>query len=126
MKYSNRKVFKQYRFTIDFSNPKKMSFWNWYHLCFDNKEEFAASLLTKKNILKWLFYEPGVHIYVGNCLNEVKGKENWLSSCKRNLFWNTKFPDPKPRTFSKFNFEKRCAYHHKTIYKFQSFKIKIY
>jgi aldose 1-epimerase len=28
MKYSNRKVFKQYRFTIDFSNPKKMSFWN--------------------------------------------------------------------------------------------------
>jgi aldose 1-epimerase len=44
---------------------------------FWKKEEFAASLLTKKNNLRMSVYtnQPVVHIYVGgNCFNAIKGK----------------------------------------------------
>jgi aldose 1-epimerase len=111
---------------FDFTNPKKCPSEIDTTFVLDNKEEFAASLFNKKNILKMTVYtnQPGVHIYVGgNCLNEVKGKENCDYHPVSGICFETQnFPDaPNHEHFPSSILKKDALYHHKTIYKFQSF-----
>jgi aldose 1-epimerase len=68
--------------------------------------------------------QPGVHIYVGgNCLNEVKGKENCDYHPVSGICFETQnYPDaPNHEHFPSSILKKNALYHHKTIYKFQSF-----
>jgi len=112
--------------SFDFSSPKKCPSEIDTTFVLDNREEFAASLFNKNNMLKMTVYtdQPGVHIYVGgNCFNEVKGKENAdyhpLSGI---CFEAQNFPDaPNHENFPSSILKKEECYHHKTIYKFQSF-----
>lgn len=110
----------------DFSSPRKCpeQIDNTYVL--DKMDEFAASLFNKKNMLKMTLYtnQPGVHIYVGgNCFNEVKGKENCDYHAVSGICFETQnFPDaPNHEHFPNAILKKGETYHHKTIYKFQSF-----
>ena len=89
-------------------------------------EEFAASLFNKSNNLKMLVYtnQPGIHIYVGgNCFNTIKGKENADYHTLSGICFETQnFPDaPNHENFPSSVLRKEEIYHHKTIYKFQSF-----
>jgi aldose 1-epimerase len=92
-----------------------------------NKEkEYAASLFNKSNNLKMSVYtnQPGVHIYVGgNCFNKLKGKENVDYHTLSGICFETQnFPDaPNHEHFPSSVLRKGDLYHHKTIYKFQSF-----
>jgi aldose 1-epimerase len=112
--------------SFDFSSPKKCPAEIDTTFVLDNKEEFAASLFNKSNMLKMTVYtdQPGVHIYIGgNCFNEVKGKENWDYHPLSGICFETQnFPDaPNHEHFPSSILKKEEIYHHKTIYKFQSF-----
>jgi aldose 1-epimerase len=112
--------------SFDFSSPKKCPSEIDTTFVLENKEEFAASLFNKKNMLKMTVYtdQPGVHIYVGgNCFNEVKGKENAdYNSVSGICFETQNFPDaPNHEHFPSSILKKEGFYYHKTIYKFQSF-----
>ncbi|MGO4819891.1 MULTISPECIES: aldose epimerase family protein [unclassified Flavobacterium] len=112
---------------FDFSKPRNcpVKIDNTYVL--DKKEEFAASLFNKKNNLRMSVYtnQPAVHIYVGgNCFNTIKGKENANYHATSGICFETQnFPDaPNHEHFPSAVLKKGEIYHHKTIYKFQSFK----
>ncbi len=112
--------------SFDFSSPKKCPSEIDTTFVLENKEEFAASLFNKKNMLKMTVYtdQPGVHIYVGgNCFNEVKGKENVDYHTASGICFETQnFPDaPNHEHFPSSILKKEETYRHKTIYKFQSF-----
>jgi aldose 1-epimerase len=112
---------------FDFSSPRKCpeKIDNTYVL--DKKEEFAASLFNKKNNLRMSVYtnQPAVHIYVGgNCFNAIKGKDNADYNAVSGICFETQnFPDaPNHEHFPSSVLKKGEIYHHKSIYKFQSFK----
>jgi aldose 1-epimerase len=112
--------------SFDFSSPKKCPSGIDTTFVLDSKEEFAVSLFNKKNMLKMTVYtdQPGVHIYVGgNCFNEVKGKENADYHPVSGICFETQnFPDaPNHEHFPNAILKIGETYHHKTIYKFQSF-----
>lgn len=112
--------------SFDFNSPKKCPSEIDITFVLDNKEEFAASLFNKNNRLKMTVYtdQPGVHIYVGgNCFNEVKGKQNCDYLPVSGICFETQnFPDaPNHEHFPNAILKKGETYHHKTIYKFQSF-----
>ncbi|MBF2708951.1 galactose mutarotase [Flavobacterium soyangense] len=112
--------------SFDFSNPKKCPSEIDTTFVFENNEEFAASLFSKNNMLKMTVYtdQPGIHIYVGgNCFNIIKGKENVdYHSLSGICFETQNFPDaPNHKHFPSPVLKKGEIYHHKTIYKFQSF-----
>lgn len=112
--------------SFDFNSPKKCPSEIDITFVLDNKEEFAASLFNKNNRLKMTVYtdQPGVHIYVGgNCFNEVKGKQNCDYHAVSGICFETQnFPDaPNHEHFPNAILKKEETYHHKTIYKFQSF-----
>jgi aldose 1-epimerase len=112
---------------FDFSLPRKCpeKIDNTYVL--DKKEEFAASLFSKKNNLKMSVHtnQPAVHIYVGgNCFDAIKGKDNADYNATSGICFETQnFPDaPNHEHFPSAVLRKGEIYHHKSIYKFQSFK----
>ena len=111
---------------FDFKTPKKCPSKIDNTFVVDNQDEFTASLFNKKNMLKMTVYtdQPGIHIYVGgNCFNEVKGKENADYHPESGICFETQnFPDaPNHGNFPSSTLKKGEFYHHKTIYKFQSF-----
>lgn len=112
---------------FDFSSPRKCpeKIDNTYVL--DKKEEYAASLFNKNNNLRMSVYtnQPAVHIYVGgNCFDTIKGKENANYNSTSGICFETQnFPDaPNHEHFPSAILKKGEIYHHKSIYKFQSFK----
>ncbi|EIA09763.1 aldose 1-epimerase [Flavobacterium frigoris PS1] len=112
--------------SFDFSSPKKCPSEIDTTFVLDSREEFAASLFNKRNMLKMTVYtdQPGVHIYVGgNCFNEVKGKENCDYHNVSGICFETQnFPDaPNHENFPNSILKNGETYQHKTIYKFQSF-----
>lgn len=111
---------------FDFKTPKKCPTEIDTSFVLDNNDEFAASLFNPKNKLKMTVYtnQPAVHIYVGgNCLNELKGKENCdYHSVSGICFETQNFPDaPNHEHFPNSVLKKEDVYNHKTTYKFQSF-----
>jgi aldose 1-epimerase len=111
---------------FDFLTPKKCPSIIDNTFVTTQKNEFAASLLSKKNNLKMTVYtdQPGVHIYVGgNCQNVIKGKENAdYHSLSGICFETQNFPDaPNNPNFPSAVLKKGAEYSHNTIYKFQSF-----
>lgn len=111
--------------SFDYSKPKKCPSKIDNTFVLEKEDEFAASLFNKKNNLKMTVYtnQPGVHIYVGgNCFNAIKGKENAdYHSLSGICFETQNFPDaPNHEHFPSSVLKKEEAYHHKTIYKFQS------
>ncbi|WP_348823706.1 aldose epimerase family protein [Flavobacterium aestuarii] len=89
------------------------------------KNEFAASLFSRKNNLKMTVYtdQPGVHIYVGgNCQNAIKGKENAdYHSLSGICFETQNFPDaPNHEHFPSAVLKKGEEYVQKTTYKFET------
>nr|WP_315148881.1 aldose epimerase family protein [uncultured Flavobacterium sp.] len=111
---------------FDFLTPKKCPSVIDNTFVITQKNEFAASLLSKKNNLKMTVYtdQPGVHIYVGgNCQNVIKGKENSdYHSLSGICFETQNFPDaPNHEYFPSAVLKKGAEYVHNTIYKFQSF-----
>lgn len=112
--------------SFDFLTPKKCPSVIDNTFVITHKNEFAASLLSKKNNLKMTVYtdQPGVHIYVGgNCQNVIKGKENAdYHSLSGICFETQNFPDaPNNPNFPSAVLKKGAEYVHNTIYKFQSF-----
>ncbi|MFV8324471.1 aldose epimerase family protein [Flavobacterium sp. ZS1P14] len=112
--------------SFDFSQPKKCPSRIDTTFVLEKENEFSASLFNKKNNLKMAVYtnQPAVHIYVGgNCFNTVKGKENIdYHSFSGICFETQNFPDaPNHEHFPNSVLKKDENYHHKTIYKFQSF-----
>lgn len=112
--------------SFDFSQPKKCPSKIDTTFVLEKENEFSASLFNKKNNLKMAVYtnQPGVHIYVGgNCFNAIKGKENAdYHSLSGICFETQNFPDaPNHEHFPNSVLKKEETYHHKTIYKFQSF-----
>jgi aldose 1-epimerase len=112
--------------SFDFSTPKKCPSKIDNTFVLACQHEFTASLFNKKNLLKMTVYtdQPGVHIYVGgNCFNEVKGKENAEYHPVSGICFEAQnFPDaPNHENFPSSTLKKEEFYHHKTIYKFQSF-----
>ena len=90
-----------------------------------NKNEFAASLFSKKNNLKMTVFtdQPSVHIYVGgNCSNKIKGKENADYHPLSGICFETQnFPDaPNQEHFPSAVLKKGEEYTHSTAYKFES------
>lgn len=111
---------------FDFLTPKKCPSVIDNTFVITQKNEFAASLLSKKNNLKMTVYtdQPGVHIYVGgNCQNIIKGKENAdYHSLSGICFETQNFPDaPNHEHFPSAVLKKGEEYVHNTTYKFQSF-----
>ncbi|MDI5897884.1 aldose epimerase family protein [Flavobacterium sp. XS2P67] len=111
---------------FDFNQPKKCPSKIDATFVLEKENEFAASLFNKKNNLKMTVYtnQPGVHIYVGgNCFNTIKGKENVDYHALSGICFETQnFPDaPNHEYFPSSVLRKGDLYHHKTIYKFQSF-----
>lgn len=111
---------------FDFNNPKKCPSEIDTTFVLGNKEEFAASLFNKKNLLKMTVYtnQPGVHIYVGgNCSDSITGKDNANYHATSGICFETQnFPDaPNHEHFPCSVLRKGELYYHKTIYKFQSF-----
>jgi aldose 1-epimerase len=112
--------------SFDFLKPKECPSIIDNTFVITQKNEFAASLLSKKNNLKMTVYtdQPGVHIYVGgNCQNVIKGKENAdYHSLSGICFETQNFPDaPNNPNFPSAVLKKGAEYSHNTIYKFQSF-----
>jgi aldose 1-epimerase len=112
--------------SFDFRQPKKCPSKIDTTFVLEKENEFSASLFNKKNNLKMAVYtnQPGVHIYVGgNCFKTVKGKENVdYHSLSGICFETQNFPDaPNHEHFPNSVLKKEETYHHKTIYKFQSF-----
>jgi aldose 1-epimerase len=112
--------------SFDFSKSKKCPSKIDTTFVLEKENEFSASLFNKKNNLKMTVYtnQPGVHIYVGgNCFNTIKGKENAdYHSLSGICFETQNFPDaPNHEHFPSSVLKKEEAYHHITIYKFQSF-----
>jgi aldose 1-epimerase len=110
----------------DFLAPKKCPAKIDNSFVLNKKEEFAASLFSKKNNLKMTVYtdQPSVHIYVGgNCFNKIKGKENTNYHSLSGICFETQnFPDaPNQEHFPSAVLRKGEEYAHATIYKFQSF-----
>jgi aldose 1-epimerase len=111
--------------SFDFSKSKKCPSKIDTTFVLEKENEFSASLFNKKNNLKMTVYtnQPGVHIYVGgNCFNTIKGKENAdYHSLSGICFETQNFPDaPNHEHFPSSVLKKEEAYHHITIYKFQS------
>jgi aldose 1-epimerase len=111
---------------FDFNKPKKCPSKIDNTFVLEKENEFAALLFNKKNNLKMTVYtnQPGVHIYVGgNCFNTILGKENVdYHSLSGICFETQNFPDaPNHENFPSSVLRKEEIYHHKTIYKFQSF-----
>lgn len=111
---------------FDFLTPKKCPSVIDNTFIVTKNDEFAASLLSKKNNLKMTVYtdQPGVHIYVGgNCQNEIKGKGNAAYHSLSGICFETQnFPDaPNHGHFPSAVLKKGDEYVHNTIYKFQSF-----
>jgi aldose 1-epimerase len=111
---------------FDFNKPKKCPLKIDTTFVLEKENEFSASLFSKKNNLEMTVYtnQPGIHIYVGgNCFNTVKGKENVdYHSLSGICFETQNFPDaPNHEHFPNSVLKKEETYHHKTIYKFQSF-----
>ena len=112
--------------SLDFKQPKKCPSIIDTTFVLEKENEFSASLFSKKNNLKMTVYtdQPAVHIYVGgNCFNTIKGKENEdYDSLSGICFETQNFPDaPNHEHFPSSVLKKEETYHHKTIYKFQSF-----
>ncbi|WP_238567339.1 aldose epimerase family protein [Flavobacterium sp. 83] len=112
--------------SFDFSQPKKCPSKIDTTFVLEKENEFSASLFNKKNNLKMTVYtnQSGVHIYVGgNCFNKIKGKENVDYHALSGICFETQnFPDaPNHEHFPSSILRKGDLYHHKTIYKFQSF-----
>lgn len=111
---------------FDFSLPKKCPSIIDNTFILDKEDKFAASLFNKNNNLKMSVYtnQPAVHIYVGgNCFNTIKGKENTDYHSYSGICFETQnFPDaPNHEHFPSSVLKKEDVYHHKSIYKFQSF-----
>lgn len=86
----------------------------------------AATLYSETNKLKMQVFtnQPGVHIYVGgNCFNQIKGKENANYHALSGICFETQnYPDaPNHANFPSAVLKPDSIYHHKTIYKFQSY-----
>lgn len=112
--------------SFDFSQAKKCPSKIDTTFVLEKGNGFSASLFSKKNNLKMMVYtdQPGVHVYVGgNCFNTVKGKENADYHALSGICFETQnFPDaPNHENFPSSILRKGEIYHHKTIYKFQSF-----
>lgn len=112
--------------SFNFTNPQKCPSKIDTTFVLEKEDEFSVSLFNKKNNLKMAVYtnQPGVHIYVGgNCFNAIKGKENAdYHSLSGICFETQNFPDaPNHEHFPNSVLKKEETYHHKTIYKFQSF-----
>lgn len=110
----------------DFSESKKCPSKIDNTFVLEKENEFAGSLFSKNNNLKMEVYtnQPGVHIYVGgNCSKTVKGKQNVEYHSLSGICFETQnFPDaPNHTHFPSSILKKGEIYHHKTIYKFQSF-----
>lgn len=92
-----------------------------------NKEqELAASIYSSDHLLRMTVYtnQPAVHLYVGgNCFGKIKGKENAAYHPTSGICFETQnFPDaPNHSHFPSALLKKGELYHHKTIYKFNSF-----
>jgi aldose 1-epimerase len=111
---------------FDFLTPKKCPSIIDNTFVLTQKNEFAASLLSKNNNLEMTVYtdQPGVHIYVGgNCFNTVKGKQNADYHPLSGICFETQnFPDaPNHQHFPSAVLKKGEEYVHNTIYKFKSF-----
>lgn len=111
---------------FDFNQPKPCPSKIDNTFVIEKENELAASLFNKKNNLRMSVYtnQPGVHIYVGgNCFNTIKGKENANYHALSGICFETQnFPDaPNHEHFPSSVLKKGEVYHHKTIYKFQSF-----
>lgn len=86
----------------------------------------AATLFSPKNQLKMSVFtnQPGVHIYIGgNCFGKMKGKQNAAYHQSSGICFETQnFPDaPNHKHFPSAILKSDSIYHHKTIYKFQSY-----
>ncbi|RZJ68765.1 MAG: galactose mutarotase [Flavobacterium sp.] len=86
----------------------------------------AATLYSPGKKLKMSVFtnQPGVHIYVGgNCFDRIKGKEGADYHALSGICFETQnFPDaPNHANFPSSMLRKDSIYHHKTIYKFQSY-----
>ncbi|SEA93621.1 aldose 1-epimerase [Flavobacterium gillisiae] len=111
---------------FDFSTPKKCPSKIDNTFVLESKNEFAASLFNKNNNLKMTVYtnQPGLHIYVGgDCASVLKGKNNADYHPLSGICFETQnFPDaPNHDHFPTAVLKKGEVYHHKTLYKFQSF-----
>jgi len=112
--------------SFDFSSPKKCPVKIDNTFVLESKEEFAATLYSKKNHLKMSVFtdQPGVHIYVGgDCGNVLKGKENTNYHALSGICFETQnFPDaPNHKNFPTALLKKGEVYQQKTIYKFETF-----
>ncbi|HSD07006.1 aldose epimerase family protein [Flavobacterium sp.] len=111
---------------FDFLTPKKCPSVIDNSFVLHNKNEFAASLFSKKNNLKMIVFtdQPSVHIYVGgNCSNKIKGKENADYHPLSGICFETQnFPDaPNQDHFPSALLKKGDEYTQFTTYKFESF-----
>lgn len=109
---------------FDFSLQKKCPLKIDNTFVLNNKNEFAASLFSKKNNLKMTVYtnQPGVHIYVGgNCFNVLKGKDNANYHTTSGICFETQnFPDaPNHSNFPNSVLRKGETYLQHTTYKFE-------
>ncbi|MBD3581825.1 aldose epimerase family protein [Flavobacterium selenitireducens] len=111
---------------FDFSSAKDVpeSIDNTFVL--DSDYGLAATLFSPKNQLKMSVFtnQPGVHIYVGgNCFGKLEGKKGANYHASSGICFETQnYPDaPNHKHFPSATLEKDSIYHHKTIYKFQSY-----
>jgi len=91
----------------------------------EKKNNFSASLYSKKSKLKMYVYtnQPAVHVYVGgNCANLIKGKENANYHNTSGICFETQnFPDaPNHSHFPSAVLKKGEKYIQKTIFKFEN------
>jgi aldose 1-epimerase len=111
---------------FDFSLPKKCPEKIDTTFVLDSENVVLATLFNPKNKLKMTVFtnQPAVHIYVGgSCSNVIKGKENTdYHSLSGICFETQNFPDaPNHEHFPSAILKKGTIYHHKTVYKFESF-----